>query len=146
MKILVLGAGMMGRAIAYDLNKFSNFEHITIVDRNKQAIKSAEKFLEIIEEIDKPIIISKPEKKTLKPTELTKQIEDKRKIDLEEEKRRRVEKTRRIIKEREVNRFKDHAKKIPKKEEKRVRQQRTPESVNEIAKIEPKKPEPPRMF
>ena len=46
MKILVLGAGMMGRAIAYDLNKFSNFEHITIVDKNKQIIKSAEKFLE----------------------------------------------------------------------------------------------------
>jgi len=47
MKILVLGAGMMGRAIAYDLNKYSNFKDITIADEDKQTIQSAKKFLGI---------------------------------------------------------------------------------------------------
>ena len=32
MNILILGAGMMGRAIAYDLATFSNFSKITIID------------------------------------------------------------------------------------------------------------------
>ena len=45
MKILVLGAGMMGRAIAYDLSKYSNFKDITIADKDKQTIQSAKKFL-----------------------------------------------------------------------------------------------------
>lgn len=45
MKILVLGSGMMGRAIAYDLCKFSNFETITVADKNKETIQSAERFL-----------------------------------------------------------------------------------------------------
>lgn len=34
MKVLVLGAGMMGRAIAYDLNRFSNFDEILIGDKD----------------------------------------------------------------------------------------------------------------
>ena len=46
MKIIVIGAGMMGRAIAYDLSKYSNFEKITITDKNKKIIHSAQNFLE----------------------------------------------------------------------------------------------------
>ena len=46
MKILVLGAGMMGRAIAYDLCKHSNFDNIAVADKDKKTIQSAEKFLE----------------------------------------------------------------------------------------------------
>ena len=46
MKFLVLGAGMMGRAIAYDLSKYSNFDSITIADKDKQTVQSAERFLE----------------------------------------------------------------------------------------------------
>jgi len=46
MKITVLGAGMMGRAIAYDLCKHSNFDNITIADKNDETLQSAEKFLE----------------------------------------------------------------------------------------------------
>jgi lysine 6-dehydrogenase len=45
MEIIVLGAGMMGRAIAYDLDKYSNFDSITIADRDGQAIQSAKSFL-----------------------------------------------------------------------------------------------------
>jgi lysine 6-dehydrogenase len=45
MKVLVLGAGMMGRAIAYDLNKFSNFDKILIGDSNKLTCTSAKRFL-----------------------------------------------------------------------------------------------------
>jgi len=45
MKVLVIGAGMMGRAIAFDLNKFSNFDKITIVDKEKEAINSSKSFL-----------------------------------------------------------------------------------------------------
>ncbi len=45
MKILVLGSGMMGRAIAYDLCNFSNFEKITLADRDKFTIESAKQFL-----------------------------------------------------------------------------------------------------
>ena len=45
MKILVLGAGMMGRAIAYDLCTFSNFEQIILADNNKEALESAQSFL-----------------------------------------------------------------------------------------------------
>jgi lysine 6-dehydrogenase len=41
----VIGAGMMGKAIAYDLCNFSNFDNITIVDKDKKTIKSAEDFL-----------------------------------------------------------------------------------------------------
>jgi lysine 6-dehydrogenase len=46
MKIIVLGAGMMGRAIAYDLSEHSNFKEITIADNDRNTLKSAEKFLE----------------------------------------------------------------------------------------------------
>lgn len=35
MNILVLGSGMMGRAIVHDLKKNSNFENITIADQSK---------------------------------------------------------------------------------------------------------------
>lgn len=51
MKILVLGAGMMGRAIAYDLCKHSKFDSIAVIDRDKKTLQSAEKFLKR-EEID----------------------------------------------------------------------------------------------
>jgi lysine 6-dehydrogenase len=43
--ILVIGAGMMGRAIAFDLANYSNFEEITISDKDKKNLKSAKKFL-----------------------------------------------------------------------------------------------------
>jgi lysine 6-dehydrogenase len=45
MKIIVLGAGMMGRAIAYDLDRYSNFDSVIIADRDNQAIQSAKSFL-----------------------------------------------------------------------------------------------------
>ena len=45
MKALVLGSGMMGRAIAFDLSKFSDFEEINLVDQSKKPLKSAEKML-----------------------------------------------------------------------------------------------------
>ncbi len=45
MDIIVLGAGLMGRAIAYDLCKHSNFDNITIADKDKQALQSAKKSL-----------------------------------------------------------------------------------------------------
>jgi len=46
MRILILGAGMMGRAIAYDLCNHSNFENITIADKDRKTLQSAKKFLE----------------------------------------------------------------------------------------------------
>ncbi|MCJ7571404.1 MAG: saccharopine dehydrogenase NADP-binding domain-containing protein [Candidatus Thermoplasmatota archaeon] len=46
MDILILGAGMMGRAIAYDLATFSNFSKITIIDNNKKTLDNTKKFLE----------------------------------------------------------------------------------------------------
>ena len=46
MDILVLGAGLMGRAIAYDLCKYSDFDNITVVDKDRKSLVSAEKFLE----------------------------------------------------------------------------------------------------
>jgi len=46
MDIIVLGAGMMGRAIAYDLCKHSNFDNVTVADKDRKTIVSAEKFLE----------------------------------------------------------------------------------------------------
>ena len=45
MKIIVIGAGMMGRAIAFDLHNYSNFDEVVIADKDKQNLKSAEKFL-----------------------------------------------------------------------------------------------------
>jgi lysine 6-dehydrogenase len=46
MKAMILGAGMMGRAIAYDLSRFSNFEEIIIVEKDKQTIRSGKRFLQ----------------------------------------------------------------------------------------------------
>jgi lysine 6-dehydrogenase len=45
MNVLVLGCGMMGRAIAYDLSLFSGFEKIILGDKNSQTSNSAKKFL-----------------------------------------------------------------------------------------------------
>jgi lysine 6-dehydrogenase len=45
MKIIVLGSGMMGSAMAYDLSKFSNFEEITIADRDKKSLETSSNFL-----------------------------------------------------------------------------------------------------
>lgn len=45
MDILVFGAGLMGRAIAFDLAVFSDFKKITVVDRDKNVLKAAERFL-----------------------------------------------------------------------------------------------------
>lgn len=45
MNVIVLGAGMMGRAIAYDLSNHSNFEEIIITDKDKKILESAKKFL-----------------------------------------------------------------------------------------------------
>jgi len=45
MDILVLGAGMMGRAIAFDLMNYSNFNKITIADMVKNNLNSTRKFL-----------------------------------------------------------------------------------------------------
>jgi len=45
MKITVLGAGMMGRAVAFDLEKYSNFSKITVADKDEQTLHSAKFFL-----------------------------------------------------------------------------------------------------
>jgi len=45
MKITVLGAGMMGRAVAFDLEKYSNFGKITVADKDEQTLQSAKFFL-----------------------------------------------------------------------------------------------------
>lgn len=45
MNVLILGAGMMGRAIAYDLDKFSHFETIRIADHDMRTRSSAKRFL-----------------------------------------------------------------------------------------------------
>ncbi len=45
MNVLVLGAGMMGRAIAYDLARYSQFDNITLADKDTPTLASAEQFL-----------------------------------------------------------------------------------------------------
>lgn len=45
MNIVVLGAGMMGRAITYDLIRTKTFEKIILVDKNNSMLKDAERFL-----------------------------------------------------------------------------------------------------
>jgi lysine 6-dehydrogenase len=45
MKFLVLGSGMMGQAIAYDLCNYSNFENITIADKYDKNLKNTYGFL-----------------------------------------------------------------------------------------------------
>ena len=39
MNIVIFGSGMMGRAIAYDLSKFSKFSNISIADKNNYYIQ-----------------------------------------------------------------------------------------------------------
>jgi lysine 6-dehydrogenase len=46
MNIIVIGSGLMGRAIAHDLCKHSNFDNITIADKDDETLQSAESFLE----------------------------------------------------------------------------------------------------
>jgi lysine 6-dehydrogenase len=46
MNIVVLGSGMMGQAIAFDLCNYSRFDDVTIVDKDEQALLSAKKILE----------------------------------------------------------------------------------------------------
>ncbi len=46
MKILVLGAGMMGRAIAYDLSRFSAVDTIILGEKDKKTRLSADRFLQ----------------------------------------------------------------------------------------------------
>lgn len=45
MRILVIGAGMMGRAIAFDLSKFSKYDKITVIDKDKNTVEGAKNFL-----------------------------------------------------------------------------------------------------
>jgi lysine 6-dehydrogenase len=45
MNVLVLGAGMMGRAIGYDLSLFSSFDNISIGDKDPQTRSLAKEFL-----------------------------------------------------------------------------------------------------
>jgi lysine 6-dehydrogenase len=45
MNVIVLGSGMMGSAMAFDLCKYSNFKKITVADRDKKTLESAKKFL-----------------------------------------------------------------------------------------------------
>ncbi|HWR63782.1 MAG TPA: saccharopine dehydrogenase C-terminal domain-containing protein [Candidatus Thermoplasmatota archaeon] len=46
MKVLILGAGMMGRAIAYDLSRFSDFDDIVIGEKDRKTRLSAKRFLQ----------------------------------------------------------------------------------------------------
>lgn len=45
MDVMVLGAGMMGRAITFDLTRHSNFDNITVADKDKQKIQMTLNFL-----------------------------------------------------------------------------------------------------
>jgi len=45
MNVLVIGAGMMGRAIALDLSRFSRFKEITVADKDARTRTSASGFL-----------------------------------------------------------------------------------------------------
>lgn len=45
MKVLILGCGLMGRAIASDLHRFSDFEKIMIGDNNAHMRRAAKQFL-----------------------------------------------------------------------------------------------------
>ncbi len=46
MKVLILGAGMMGRAIAYDLSRFSDFDDIVLGEKDSKTRLSAKRFLQ----------------------------------------------------------------------------------------------------
>jgi len=43
MNIIILGAGLMGRAIVFDLINYSNIEKITLIDNNKLNLELAKK-------------------------------------------------------------------------------------------------------
>lgn len=43
MDILILGAGMMGKALAFDLNAFSEFDSIAIAERNNKKLQNISK-------------------------------------------------------------------------------------------------------
>ena len=45
MNVLVLGAGMMGRAVAFDLSTYSHFNHIILADKDTQTLQLGEEFL-----------------------------------------------------------------------------------------------------
>lgn len=45
MNIVIIGSGLMGRAIAFDLLKNSNFKEITIVDSSKESLNTSKFFL-----------------------------------------------------------------------------------------------------
>jgi lysine 6-dehydrogenase len=45
MKIIIIGSGLMGRAIAFDLSSFSRFNEIAIADKNEESLDSANIFL-----------------------------------------------------------------------------------------------------
>jgi len=45
MNVLIIGAGMMGRAIAFDLSHFSNFKNIIVGEKENKVRKSASQFL-----------------------------------------------------------------------------------------------------
>ena len=62
MDILVLGSGMMGRAIAYDLASHSDFDKITIADKNKKTIQDAEGILKNTEIIYDVLDLKKKQK------------------------------------------------------------------------------------
>ncbi|MCX6661323.1 MAG: saccharopine dehydrogenase NADP-binding domain-containing protein [Euryarchaeota archaeon] len=46
MNVVILGAGMMGRAIAYDLSKFSNFDEILLGEKDSKTRASTRRFLQ----------------------------------------------------------------------------------------------------
>lgn len=45
MNYLVIGAGLMGRAVAFDLLKFSDYSKITVVDNNRKSLEESRIFL-----------------------------------------------------------------------------------------------------
>ena len=51
MNVLIIGAGMMGRAIAYDLSKYSNFENIVVSDVDSKHCNLPNNFLVKIKQI-----------------------------------------------------------------------------------------------
>jgi lysine 6-dehydrogenase len=60
MNIIVLGSGMMGQAIAYDLSKFSNFDNITIADNNKETLEYTKKIFKNKKFIFQTLDLDKP--------------------------------------------------------------------------------------
>ena len=45
MNIIFIGSGMMGRSIAHDLCKNSNFDNIIIADKDDETLRFSKKFL-----------------------------------------------------------------------------------------------------